>query len=61
MHEQQKRDAAGYPIGRGYGNDIMRGGEVFDGYGYATRPEYEQTRGETGEHPVQRVEDEPTP
>jgi hypothetical protein len=39
--------AAGYPLGRGYGHDLMRGGEVFGGYGYSARPEYEQTRGET--------------
>lgn len=36
----------GYPLGRGYGHDLMRGGEVFGGYGYSDRPEYEQTRGE---------------
>jgi len=35
-----------YPLGRGYGHDYMRGGEVFGGYGYSARPEYEQTRGE---------------
>jgi hypothetical protein len=40
-----------YPHGRGYGHDYMRGGEVFGGYGYAEREEYEKTRGEiTGEH-----------
>jgi hypothetical protein len=38
--------AASYPVGRGYGHDYMRGGEVFGGYGYSDRPEYEQTRGE---------------
>jgi hypothetical protein len=38
--------ADGYPLGRGYGHDYMRGGEVFGGYGYSDRPEYEQTRGE---------------
>ena len=58
MHEQQKRTADGYPIGRGYGNDYMRGGEVFGGYGYKDRPEYEQRRGDTGEHPVQETGDE---
>lgn len=42
------RNAAGYPLGRGYGHDYMRGGEVFGGYGYSERPEYEQTRGEAG-------------
>ncbi len=35
-----------YPLGRGYGHDYMRGGEVFGGYGYSARPEYEQRRGE---------------
>lgn len=40
---------SGYPIGRGYGHDYMRGGEVFGGYGYSDRPEYEQTRGERSE------------
>jgi hypothetical protein len=42
------RTAANYPLGRGYGHDYMRGGEVFGGYGYSERPEYEQTRGEAG-------------
>jgi len=35
-----------YPHGRGYGHDYMRGGEVFGGYGYAEREEYEKPRGE---------------
>jgi hypothetical protein len=35
-----------YPHGRGYGHDYMRGGEVFGGYGYADREEYEKRRGE---------------
>ena len=40
-----------YPHGRGYGHDYMRGGEVFGGYGYAEREEYEKRRGElTGEN-----------
>ena len=40
-----------YPHGRGYGHDYMRGGEVFGGYGYAEREEFEKTRGElSGEH-----------
>lgn len=34
-----------YPVGRGYGNDYMRGGEVFGGYGYSEREEYEMPRG----------------
>ncbi|HEX5436798.1 MAG TPA: hypothetical protein VFW98_06550 [Gemmatimonadaceae bacterium] len=29
-----------YPRGRGYGQDYMRGGEVFGGYGYSNRPDY---------------------
>ena len=53
MHEQQKPSAKGYPLGRGYGHDYMRGGEVFGGYGYSDRPEYEQRRGDTDEHRVQ--------
>ena len=50
MHQQDKPEvtAAHYPTGRGYGHDYMRGGEVFGGYGYADRPEYEQRRGELG-------------
>ena len=35
-----------YPHGRGYGHDYMRGGEVLGGYGYAERPEFEQSLGE---------------
>ncbi|MEJ7811643.1 MAG: BON domain-containing protein [Gemmatimonadaceae bacterium] len=34
-----------YPLGRGYGHDYMRGGEVFGGYGYREREEYTKTRG----------------
>jgi hypothetical protein len=35
-----------YPLGRGYGHDYMRGGEVLGGYGYSQRAEYERRRGE---------------
>ena len=35
-----------YPIGRGYGHDYMRGGEVLGGYGYSERDEYERRRGD---------------
>jgi len=35
-----------YPRGRGYGNDYMRGGEVFGGYGYRERADYDRPRGE---------------
>ncbi len=52
MHEQQKQEATGYPTGRGYGNDYMRGGEVFGGYGYSERPEYETRRGEMPNQPA---------
>jgi hypothetical protein len=46
MHEQEKREGSQYPIGRGYGHDYMRGGEVLGGYGYAEREEYARSRGE---------------
>ena len=46
MHQEQESDAAKYPLGRGYGHDYMRGGEVFGGYGYSQRDEYSRTRGE---------------
>lgn len=38
-----------YPLGRGYGHDYMRGGEVLGGYGYAERQEYEMPRGALAE------------
>ena len=51
--DQQEVPANGYPIGRGYGHDYMRGGEVFDGYGYSKREEYARPRGElTGTTPA---------
>ena len=54
MHENEQRPLNAYPTGRGYGNDYMRGGEIFGGYGYANRPEYEQRRGETAENELSR-------
>ncbi|MGQ0715642.1 MAG: BON domain-containing protein [Gemmatimonadaceae bacterium] len=52
---EQRDDEAGrteYPLGRGYGHDYMRGGEVLGGYGYASREEYDRPRGARhGEHP----------
>lgn len=36
-----------YPIGRGYGHDYLRGGEVLGGYGYSARPDYERRRGDS--------------
>ena len=46
--EQRDQQSAndGYPHGRGYGHDYMRGGEVFGGYGYSERAEYARRRGE---------------
>ena len=46
MHQQQEPAKDEYPHGRGYGHDYMRGGEVFGGYGYSERDEYEKPRGE---------------
>ena len=44
-----------YPIGRGYGHDYMRGGEVLGGYGYSERREYERRRGEQEEGATARA------
>ena len=46
MQQQAQPAEASYPIGRGYGHDYMRGGEVFGGYGYADRDDYARRRGE---------------
>ena len=46
MHQDHDHAANQYPLGRGYGNDYMRGGEVLGGYGYAAREEYSLPRGE---------------
>jgi hypothetical protein len=46
MNEHEEASLENYPHGRGYGHDYMRGGEVFGGYGYAEREEYDKTRGE---------------
>ncbi|MCC6928706.1 MAG: hypothetical protein IT359_06920 [Gemmatimonadaceae bacterium] len=46
MHQQQEPVKQEYPIGRGYGHDYMRGGEVLGGYGYSEREDYERPRGE---------------
>jgi hypothetical protein len=48
MSEHGESPITDYPHGRGYGHDYMRGGEVFGGYGYAERAEYELPRGELG-------------
>ena len=58
----EQRDEAGrteYPLGRGYGHDYMRGGEVLGGYGYAAREEYDRPRGANrGEHPRGPAQDD---
>ncbi|MFL5576425.1 MAG: hypothetical protein ACJ79S_10700 [Gemmatimonadaceae bacterium] len=46
MSEHGESPISDYPHGRGYGHDYMRGGEVFGGYGYAERAEYELPRGD---------------
>ena len=46
MQQQNRPDDTAYPIGRGYGHDYMRGGEVLGGYGYSEREEYARRRGE---------------
>jgi hypothetical protein len=57
MNEHDKSLSVDYPLGRGYGHDYMRGGEVLGGYGYAEREEYAKRRGElTG---VDDAEEEP--
>ena len=47
-----------YPLGRGYGHDYMRGGEVLGGYGYAAREEYEKPRGAQSDTPPASEPDE---
>jgi len=47
MHQQQEPSKDSYPLGRGYGHDYMRGGEVLGGYGYSEREEYAKPRGES--------------
>jgi hypothetical protein len=64
MQQSQEPTEPGYPHGRGYGHDYMRGGEVLGGYGYSARAEYETPRGElltTGEHAHQAPVDDLPP
>ena len=63
MTENGETPSTDYPLGRGYGHDYMRGGEVFGGYGYSERQEYEARRGElgTGRHGGAASEGNPTP
>ena len=46
MKQEDRPADQNYPLGRGYGHDYMRGGEVFGGYGYSERAEYARRRGE---------------
>ena len=46
MSQSQEPGKDAYPLGRGYGHDYMRGGEVLGGYGYSERAEYDKRRGE---------------
>jgi hypothetical protein len=46
MQHDGRNDPDAYPLGRGYGHDYMRGGEVLGGYGYSERDEYARRRGE---------------
>jgi len=57
MNHSQDPALEQYPHGRGYGHDYMRGGEVFGGYGYAEREEYEKNRGELMEAADESSED----
>ena len=45
MEQSEETNPKHYPLGRGYGHDYMRGGEVFGGYGYSDREEYLRTLG----------------
>jgi hypothetical protein len=45
MEQHEETNPTHYPLGRGYGHDYMRGGEVFGGYGYREREDYARTRG----------------
>lgn len=46
MSQSDEQSRSDYPLGRGYGHDYMRGGEVLGGYGYADREDYAKPRGE---------------
>ena len=63
MSEHEESPSTDYPLGRGYGHDYMRGGEVFGGYGYSEREEYELRRGElSGIHEdASSAQSNPTP
>ena len=60
MTQQDDASAKDYPHGRGYGHDYMRGGEVFGGYGYSAREEYERPRGERRDEAEVEAQRQPT-
>lgn len=55
MHQQNDPAQEQYPLGRGYGHDYMRGGEVLGGYGYSNRDEYALPRGELAQETPQQA------
>jgi hypothetical protein len=61
MEQHDETHGAEYPLGRGYGHDYMRGGEVFGGYGYCLREEYDRPRGELKKNDDGTVEHELAP
>ncbi|MEO7966026.1 MAG: hypothetical protein ABIT38_19155 [Gemmatimonadaceae bacterium] len=61
MQQQQEPTNDPYPLGRGYGHDYMRGGEVLGGYGYSAREEYEKPRGEAKEEDEDQGSGKETP
>ena len=63
MEERDETSRQTYPVGRGYGADYMRGGEVLGGYGYSAREEYSRPRGELRERQTDQgsVDDEERP
>lgn len=58
MSQSQEPGKDTYPLGRGYGHDYMRGGEVLGGYGYSERVEYHKRRGELSQNEESRVPEE---
>ena len=58
MEERDEASRNDYPLGRGYGHDYMRGGEVLGGYGYSEREESARPRGELLERRNELPEDD---
>ncbi|HEX8849685.1 MAG TPA: hypothetical protein VF761_09145 [Gemmatimonadaceae bacterium] len=61
MEERDEASRNDYPLGRGYGHDYMRGGEVLGGYGYSEREEYSRPRGELLERRSEPQDEEDRP